>query len=640
MIATAAAVYGAGFREGLRPDRVMTVSEWADEFRELPQKSSSEPGRWRTSRTPYLREIMDCLSASSAVISVALMKGAQVGGTEAILNALGYIVDQVPGPTLAVLPTVELAKRWSRQRLEPLLEGKIFEGKIADSKARDKSNTMLSKDFRGGQLIATGANSAVGLRSMPARYLLLDEVDGYPLNIDDEGDPISLAEARQRTFARRKIIKVSTPTVAGKSRIEAAYEAGDQRRYYVPCPHCQHMQPLEFARLAWKKLGLAARDAVYLCSSCDEPIENYHKTRMLERGEWRAENPGADPRHRSYHLSSLYSPVGWMSWGEIAEEFEKAEHNQDKLRVFVNTILGETWQEKGEAPDWQRLYDRREHYLRGTLPAGALFVTAGVDVQKIGLYYEVVGWGRGKESWSIDAGVIPGNPEEEAVWKELDALLDRKYPHESGVELGIASLAVDSGAFTQKVYGWARRHPMPRVIAIKGNDGVNVLISAPVPVDVSISGRKLARGYKYWPVSGNVAKSELYGWLKLERPTEESGDPFPAGYCHFPEYGEEYFKQVTAEQQVFRRKKNGFSSFTWELIPGRENHYLDARVYARAAAAVLGLDRYQESDWRRLERDTAQAPKAAPAAAKPDDGPAGRKWISKRPTGWLKRRRP
>jgi phage terminase large subunit GpA-like protein len=267
--------------------------------------------------------------------------------------------------------------------------------------------------------------------------------------------------------------------------------------------------------------------------------------------------------------------------------------------------------------------------------------------------YEVVGWGRGKRSWSIDADVIPGDTAdatEKGPWPRLNALLDRTFRHESGVELRAAMLAIDSGFNTQHVYNWARQHPMSRVIAVKGVEGSNVLVGAPSPVELSRNGKKLKRGYKVWPVAGGVAKSELYGWLKLGPPTDEAraeGATEPPGYCAFPQYGEDYFKQLTAEQLVATKNRKGFVVFTWELIPARENHYLDARVYARAAAAVVGLDRFGESDWTVLERSVGEEPPArVPAVAAPVQTsgqeppkprpPRRESWLGARRGGWLR----
>ncbi len=628
--------------DGLRPEAHLTVSQWADAHRRLPKKSSAEPGPWRTDRTPYLREIMDCLSSTSDVEEVVFMKAAQVGGSEAILNAMGYVIDHSPGPMIVVQPTVELGKRFSRQRVDPLITvTPRIAARVASSRARDSGNTMLSKEYPGGQLVITGANSAVGLRSMPAQYAFLDEIDGYPVDVDEEGSPIALVEARQRTFSRRKRAKISTPTIAGRSAIEAAYEDSDQRRYYVPCPDCGEMQPLQFGLLTWTKLGLAPEQAVYECRACEYPIASHQKTAMLAAGEWRAERPERIGKIRGYHLNALYAPVGWMSWGEIARQFVDAHRDPEKHRVFINTVLGEVWTAKGEAPAWEGLQNRREDYPIGTVPQGALFLTAGVDVQKDRVVYEVVGWGRGKRSWSIDYGEIPGDTADldKGPWGQVDELLARAFPHESGTTMSIRMLAVDSGYNTQTVYGWARKYPLNRVAAVKGQNHGGVLVGSPTPVEITDRGRKLKRGGRLWPLCVNIAKSELYGWLRLERPAD-GGDP-PPGFCHFPQYHEEYFRQLTSEQLVVHKTRRGFIRQEWEMIPGRQNHVLDARVYARAAAAMAGLDRLTDSDWTSRERlvQPVAAEPSAPAVSPPAPSMPNRGgWLGRhRGSGWLKK---
>jgi phage terminase large subunit GpA-like protein len=419
---TAEEVYAHAAADGARPDPLLTVSEWADQYRTLSQRASAEPGPWRTERTPYLGAIMDCLSPSSPVETVVLQKGAQVGGTECGNNWIGYVIHQAPGPMLAVQPTVDLAKRNSKQRIDPLIEeSHVLRELVSDPRSRDSGNTMLAKEFPGGILVMTGANSAVGLRSMAARYLFLDEVDAYPGDVDGEGDPVNLALARTRTFARRKVFMISTPKITGRSRIEPSFDDSDQRYYWVPCPHCNEFQILKFAQVRWPK-GEPEK-AVYVCEHCGAEIENHEKHWMLPRGEWRAAEPGLG-KAAGFHLSSLYSPVGWFSWADAAAMFAEAQKNPALLQVFVNTVLGETWALQGEAPEWQRLYDRREDYLIGTVPNGGLFLTAGVDIQKDRIELEVVAWGRGKESWSVDYQVLEGQTTEGAVWQKLTAVLN------------------------------------------------------------------------------------------------------------------------------------------------------------------------------------------------------------------------
>lgn len=280
-------IYATAFYAGLKPDPLLKVSEWADEFRVLSQTASSEPGKWRTERTPYLKEIMDSLSPSSSVERVIFMKGAQIGGTEAGNNWIFYVIDQTPGPMLVVQPTVEMGKRWSKGRFAPLIDSTpCLKSKVKDPRSRDSGNTVQSKEFPGGMVVITGANSAVGLRSMPVKYLFLDEIDAYSGDSGGEGDPVLLAIARTNTFKRRKIFLVSTPTVHGISRIEKEFESSDKRYFFVPCPHCNHYQVLKWPQIKWENND--PKTAHYECTECKGKIENHQKTEMLSRGQWRA----------------------------------------------------------------------------------------------------------------------------------------------------------------------------------------------------------------------------------------------------------------------------------------------------------------------------------------------------------------
>src|SRR5512135_1150662 len=342
---TAEEIYSAAATAGARPDPLLTISQWADKYRTLSQRASAEPGPWRTDRTPYLREIMDCLSPSSPIERTVFMKGAQIGGTECGNNWIGYVIHQAPGPMMAVQPTVEMAKRNSKQRIDPLIEeSDVLRDLVQSPRSRDSGNTVLSREFPGGVLVMTGANSAVGLRSMAARFLFLDEVDAYPGDVEGEGDPVNLALARTRTFARRKVFMCSTPKITGMSRVESAYEESDKREYWVPCPLCREFQTLKFAQLRWPKGE--PQKAVYVCEHCGQEIQNHQKHWVLPRGAWRATAKG-DGRTAGFHLSSLYSPVGWFSWGDAAKQFEQAQKNPSLLQVFVNTVLGEPWMQMG-----------------------------------------------------------------------------------------------------------------------------------------------------------------------------------------------------------------------------------------------------------------------------------------------------
>lgn len=617
---------GQAWRDGLLPDPALTVSEWADRHRVLSPRASAEPGRYRTDRTPYMRAIMDAMSPAHPVRRVVFMKAAQVGATEAGNNWIGYVIHHAPGPMLAVQPTVELAKRFSRQRLDPLIEeSPALRQRVKPARSRDAGNTMLSKEFPAGLLVITGANSAVGLRSMPARYLFLDEVDAYPPSADEEGDPVALAEARTRTFSwRAKAFLASTPTLAGLSRIEREYEASDQRRYFVPCPHCKDTQWLKFERLHWDKGK--PETAHYLCASCDGRIEEHHKTAMLQSGEWRPTAEAQDPGTIGFHISALYSPVGWFSWENIARLWEAATTDEAK-RSFKNSVLGETWIETGEAPDWQRLYERRETWQIGTVPGGALFLTAGADVQKDRIEVDVWAWGRGLESWLVDHVVVEGGPEQAETWEKLGLLLDRTWLHAHGIRLGLAKLAIDTGYEAPAVYAWARKAGHAQVAPVKGVHGFNraAPVAGPTHVDVTEGGKKLRRGARLWTVAVATFKSETYRYLRLSTPTDEeiaAGAKFAAGYLHLPRGTEaEWIKQLVGEQLVTVKTKRGFSRLEWQKLRER-NEALDCRVYARAAAWIAGADRWTEAMWRDLEEQVGLSGETADDQSADPETPA------------------
>lgn len=600
--------FSPAFFDGLKPDPILTVSEWADAYRIISSKAGAEPGQWRTARTPYLREIMDELSPSSRTQEVVFIAGAQLGKTETGNNWLGFIMSHAPGPTLAVQPSLDLAKRLSKQRIAPMIEeSPVIKDKVSESKSRDSSNTMLLKEFTGGVLLIAGANSAAGLRSMPAKNLFLDEIDAYPDDLEGEGDPTDLAIARTRTFAsKKKIFKCSTPTMESTSKIAKAFEASDQNHYHVPCPVCNQYQTLKFSNLIYQNDNLTS--VYYRCEFNDCKIEEFHKTKMLAAGKWIPANPGAGRGLvKGYRLSSLYSPLGWLGWVDIVQQWIAARGNQEKLRTFVNTILGETWKEKGDAPEWRRLYERREPYPLNTIPQGVYFLTCGVDVQANRLEAHIIGWGRDRESWPIDYRIIDGKTDDTSKhgpWTELEKLFREQWSTATGQTMGLRLTAIDSGYQTQVVYDFVRKFPPQRVIATKGQDGLSVVVGMPSAVEVTVAGKKIRRGLRVWPVGSSHIKSETYGVLKLEKPTEEEfaeGEVYPPGFVHFPEFSEEYFKQLCAEELRVSLHK-GFRKYSWVKIYDR-NEVLDTFAYARAAAAVVGIDRFTEAHWEAVLQD-------------------------------------
>lgn len=590
-----------GFLDGLRPIKKMDVSEWADKYRYLSPVGSAEPGLWRTGRTPYLKEIMDMLSSHNPVQRVVTIKGAQLGFTEAGNNWIGYIIDNSPAPTLMVMPTDDTVKRNSKIRIDPMVESspKLKE-KIKPARSRDSGNTTYQKEFPGGVLVMTGANSAVGLRSMPVRNLFLDEVDGYPQDLDGEGSPIDLAVARTRTFANRKILIVSTPTIESISAIEREFLKTDQRRFFVPCPYCEHKQYLKFENLKWTEGK--PETAHYHCEDCGVGIEERHKTYMLAEGKWVATAPeNESPILVGYHINSLYSPYGWYSWVDAAREYEEALKDPQKMKTFVNTVLGETWKDEGEAPAWEAVYNKREAYHENKPTNDVAFITAGVDVQKNRLELEVVGWCRQKRSYSLDYRVLMGNTAEQEVWDALAKVVNEVWTRPDGLQIPMGLMAVDTGYNTQMVYDFCRRFDSTKVIPVKGQDEQATMVTSPRFVDVALSGKKVGR-IGVWHVGVSLIKSELYGWLRLQK-GEDGSTPY--GYCHFPQRDANYFKGLTAEQMEFRLVR-GFRKYQWVKKFDR-NEPLDCRVYARAAAEVFGISRFTDEVFEQLVKNYNKA---------------------------------
>ena len=623
-------VYKQAFLEGLRPDPDLTVSEWADQYRMLSNKASAEPGPWRTDRTPYLREIMDCMSSSSTIQKVVFMAGAQLGKTEGINNVVGYMISEAPGPAMFVQPTIEMAKRLSKQRLESLIhETPRLAEKIAPARSRDSGNTLFSKEYPGGILLLTGANSATGLRSAPCRWVLLDEVDAFPHDVDGEGDPCALAERRASTFSRRKIILTSTPTVKDMSRIEAEYLASDQRRYFLPCPHCGHMQYLQWKNLQWRDGD--PRTAAYVCESCGTHIREHYKSEMLRKGEWRATATGEDKRTAGFHLSSLYSPLGWKSWEEIVGEFLRAKNDAPLLKTFVNTVLGETWEEEvGARLGADGLRERAEFYESNTVPEGASLVTAGVDVQDNRVAVGLYAWGEGEECWLMWHGEIYGDPAGKKLWSQVDDIINRTYPRADGESVKVSAVGIDSGGhYTSEVYAYCRERRKRGVFALKGQSQRNKPpIGKPSKVDINYKGQVLKNSAELFPVGVDTIKSTLFGRLKHN----ETGP----GYIHFHnEAGQEYFKQLTAERQVVRYVK-GFAIREWKKKPGDRNEALDVLVYSYAALNFLYMRYNRNTIFEQFSKATVKddVPKEE-KSVESEHNPLRRRRVMRRPQSFV-----
>lgn len=576
--------FNYGFAKGIRPDPDYTVDEWADAHRILSSVSSSEPGPWQTSRVPYLREIMRCLSPSHPCERVILMKGAQIGGTECGNNWMGFVIHHTPGPMLIVNPTVEMAKRTSKMRIDPAIDNcPSLRELVKSPRTRDSGNTVLMKEFPGGVLVLTGANSAVGLRSMPVRYLFLDEVDGYPNDAGDEGDPVDLAIQRTATFSNRKIFLASTPTLKNYSRIEKAFLEGDQRYFFVPCPFCGTMQTLKWANIKFESGH--PETACYECEKCKSLWQDYQKAEILQKGEWIATAPDrSNGKIVSFHLSSLYSPHGWTSWGDIASEFVKVHKDPARLQVWTNTKLAETWEDQsGESIDPTGLMSRRENY-GPRIPMNVVILTCGVDVQDDRLELEIVGWGKDEESWSIDYHVLHGDPSTPQLWDDLDSILQRTYEHERNIApMPIAATCIDSGGhYTDHVITFCGERLHQRVFAIKGSSS-----GFGVPIFPARASQNKRLKKPVYVIGVNDAKQTLMQRLRIKEPGP--------GCWHFPiDRDAEWFTQVTAEV-IKTRMVKGRPVREW--VPRTEGHpceALDCRVYA--FAALRGLMRNWKFD--------------------------------------------
>lgn len=575
------------------PDRITTmlVSQWAESKRILPKGLTSRPGPFRFAESEPMREPADCMSESSPIREVAIMKGAQVAGTVAVLeNFLGYMIDICPGPTMALTGDAAMADVWMEKRVDPMLESaglrsKIF-AQVKKKHGHNTGDTKSAKEFPGGFLLSYGPRSGSKLRSNAIQYLLLDEEDAYPQSVGKEGDPISLAIRRTDTFeSSRKILHISTPLEMGSSRIYAAYLAGDQRKYYVPCKKCGYMQALQWGpeHLQYKtnEHGRLDYDSVrYKCESCGDLWTNADKAYFLPRGEWRATAEASKRNYRSYHLSSLYSSPGARSWESIVEEWLLAKDDPPKLKTFVNTVLGEPWEERSSAPDHARIMIRRdlEPYASETLPTSVspLVVTLGADVQEDRIEAEIVAWSPGKLSASVSYHILEGDTSDlqGRAWRGLDALLSQEH---GGLPISLA--LIDAGFRTSTVYQYCEGYSsgvLPCMGESAQSYGKRLFALRDVP------------GYATQRVDIQTSqlKGELYGYLQRGYPQE--GTEFPPGYCHFPaDYPERYFLQLTAEKRVPEKLRSGATRWVWKLPGGKRNEALDCRVYAMAALYVL-----------------------------------------------------
>lgn len=547
------------------PPKNLKISDWADHYRKLSPESSAEAGQWRTDRAEYQREIMDAFNDPD-IQRIIFMKSAQVGATEILLNVIGYYIDQDPAPMLIMQPTLQMAQAFSKDRLATMIrDSEKIRHCVKDARSRDSGNTVLSKKFAGGNLNIVGSNSAAGLASRPIRIVLADETDRYEQSAGAEGDPISLATKRTTTFWNKKIYMCSTPTIKGLSRIETAFEESDKRYYHVPCPECNVKQVLKWKNVVWEEDK--PETANYACGECGAVIDESKKQWMLKHGEWIASAPKSDTA--GFHISELYSV--WSTWADMAKSFLEAKKNPEMLKTWINTALGESWEEQGEAVEYDTLLARRLNYDYTTIPEDVLVLTAGVDTQKDRLELQLVGWGKNYEAWVCDYKIFWGDPNAMNVWNDLDNYLKKRFKTESERSIPISCCTIDSGGHhTNMVYQFTKPRQARRIFAVKGLS----VAGKPIANRPSYVGKNKAALYG---IGTDSAKEAIFARLSTEPDTTT---------LHFcSDLDEEYFKQLTAEKRITKFVR-GRKTLAWKQVRPR-NEALDTLVYNFAAIYIL-----------------------------------------------------
>lgn len=585
----------------LMPPPDLTLSEWADTYRKLSGESSATPGKWRTKNAPYQKEIMDAIT-DIEIRKVVIMSAAQIGKTEAmILNTLGYYIHYDPSPIMVIQPTIKMGEKFSKEKFLPMIrDNPIIEERINEN-SRTSGNTIMQKSFPGGFVTIAGANSPTELRSHTVRIILADEIDGYPASAGKEGDPLMLAAKRQTTFWNKKLVCISTPTIKGASRIELEYQNSSRGEWNTPCPCCGKLQPLIWANVVYDKEDLS--EIRYVCRECGTISSEAEWKAHLAEGKFVHEDPAN--KTKGFHLNTLASTL--VAWEEMIEKYLLAEEemekgNTQKMQVWVNTEMGEVWEEDSETLEEQELMERQEYY-NCEVPEDVLYLTAGVDTQDDRFEIEVVGWGPEYESWGIKYAKIYGNNSnmEDPIWEKLDLFLSQTFRKEDGTMLKIVATCIDVGGHRgNQVHKFCKPRFSRGVFAIQGsNNSASAYIQNPTK-----SNREKAYLFR---IGVDTGKSWLMDRLKVKNPGP--------GYCHFPAeeekgYDEQYFIGLTAEKKTMKTNKEGFPVYKWELKDQgkhRRNEPFDCRNYATAAIEITKLplkkpDEEKKTTTRRKKR--------------------------------------
>lgn len=619
----------AAIARGLRPAPKLGVAAWAEEYRVISAESGSRyPGRWRNERAPHLAEIMDALGPDDPAEDVVFVASAQVGKSEAAINFFGFVVTQDPGPMIIVLPSHDEAIKYVRTKLQPAIdETPSLRLRVLEMTNRtERGSTASYKRFRGGFAQITFAGSSKGLQMLSARYTIGDEVSEWPAVAGERGDPVAQLKVRTKTYERdRKRFWVSTPSILGMCRISADYERSDRRRRYVPCPHCGAYQVLTFGRLKWRSDAWPHR-AWFECAANGCVIEHTEKPEMLARGVWIA-TAGEDPpgeffapeelgkwqartvstRVRGFHIWQAYTL--FSTWDSIVAEWLEAQGGHERQRVFTQQVLGEAWEDRGDAPEAEKLHARRVEKLeRGHPPEGPVVFTGATDVQGNRLEWAVWGWSEGMTRWLVDWGVIEGDPYDPTTWAAHDRMMEaRRYAPGGRGQIDVEAWAVDSGYASQAVYAYCRSRP--RVFAVDGRHGrTEPFIGAPRKVEVRWNGKRIPKGAVLWPVGTFPLKSDLYAAIRRTINGPDETGAWPPGAMILPgDVALAYAEQLTAEHMVAVEARSGMMVHQWQKLAGRPNEALDIACYARAMAYHLRLDRLTPDQWQALRAERCGA---------------------------------
>jgi phage terminase large subunit GpA-like protein len=610
------------------PRKPLTVSQWADAERVLSSKGSAEPGRWRTSRNPMLREPMDCMSKRSRVHEIVVIFPIQIGKTEFELNALGYCMDHDPGPVMVVLPDDITLGNWTNQKLNPLIDETPAIGRaLTSSNSRNAANQKAFKDFAGGQLYVEHGKTPSRLTLKSIRTVFVDELDKFAAALTSGEDPLELIRGRNSAFpATYKRAFCGTPGIKGVSKLDELWEGSDQRLYHVPCPHCGEFQPLLWSGLHWSPDG---KDVWYTCAHNACVIREHEKPAMFARGRWVAQNPEAE--RRGYRLNCLYYPIGLgPRWHELVAMWRGAQGDPAKLQVFVCERLAEAWEDPAMRAVKQNIVrDRAEPYKLRTAIAGVLAITAGVDTQDNRLAVQIVGWGRGLKSWTLDWLELPGDPEQQKVWDDLTDLLLKPIEHASGVLMPVEASAIDAGGHrTEAVKHYVRLRRVRRPLCIFGAVPNNApVLNKGKLEDVRWNGKLDKRGVVIHHVGTVAIKHALFArlsadadLLKLDDGSEAPKTPADRLVHFSDELDTEFFAGLTSE--TYNARKNRFDKIR------TRNEPLDTWVYAYAAThhPELRLHRLSNAEWAAREARLQNVPReakngaAAPVQSAPKPG--------------------